>query len=571
MKKTLTYIAGIAAIAFAVASCESRLDIPQKGVVSIENFYKTDKDAESALTAAYSRTYCYYNYNNTIGWNDAPHLAIWTYASDDIYAAGNNASDNTAQQEMNSYRFDNNNANITASYQSYYVSIYACNLVIDNFAGDKGDTQTKQRCVAEARILRAYDHLMLALGWGTAPIIDHVIGGDEKPANAESQEQVLKWVVNECDLALADNVLAERKSVNDKDATAKVTKAFAQAVKGKALLSLKDWAGAQAALKPIVEATDKYELVASDHMVDLFHLEGDGNSESIFELNYVYGSDVPDQYNRSGRNLTTLWNWRMDKMYAPTGTGTQVYNNGWGEVNPTKKFVETLIANDGVNSARRKAWIKSYEEVLYEMPYTNDADCPTRALKEADKTRGIWAGDGLYGHCGWFMWKRNIRPQDMSPSNQRMYNFPIMRLPEVLLMYAEACAMQGDADGSGLKALNRIQKRAQSAHISTKCEMSEVKTEKYLECWLECTRLQDLRRWGDGEKELGDNGTYYPSYCDAMFTKSEAKHRGYVEEANATWCKDLYTVGFKTGKHELFPFPFAEMQLNPNLVQNPGY
>ena len=29
--------------------------------------------------------------------------------------------------------------------------------------------------------------------------------------------------------------------------------------------------------------------------------------------------------------------------------------------------------------------------------------------------------------------------------------------------------------------------------------------------------------------------------------------------------------GFKTGKHELFPFPDLETSINPNIVQNPGW
>ena len=80
-------------------------------------------------------------------------------------------------------------------------------------------------------------------------------------------------------------------------------------------------------------------------------------------------------------------------------------------------------------------------------------------------------------------------------------------------------------------------------------------------------------RWGDAEKELGDNGTYYPSFCDGMFTNQEEEHRGYVDESNATWCIDRYgdKVGFKSGKHELFPFPFSEIQINPNIKQNPGW
>jgi hypothetical protein len=33
----------------------------------------------------------------------------------------------------------------------------------------------------------------------------------------------------------------------------------------------------------------------------------------------------------------------------------------------------------------------------------------------------------------------------------------------------------------------------------------------------------------------------------------------------------LASKGFVTGKHELYPIPSAQMQLNPNLTQNNGY
>ena len=158
----------------------------------------------------------------------------------------------------------------------------------------------------------------------------------------------------------------------------------------------------------------------------------------------------------------------------------------------------------------------------------------------------------------------------MEDGNVGNWNLTLMRYPEVLLLYAEACAQTGD-DGSGLAALKLVNERAGSKTPVTKCDMETVKTEKLLEMWLDGTRFQDLVRWGDAAKELADNGKYYPSYYDALSKLGEAKHRGYVDASDADWCAKIYSVGFKAGKNELFPFPFNEMQLNPNLVQNPGY
>ena len=51
-------------------------------------------------------------------------------------------------------------------------------------------------------------------------------------------------------------------------------------------------------------------------------------------------------------------------------------------------------------------------------------------------------------------------------------------------------------------------------------------------------------------------------------TKSSAGPDGTV-----TWDRyhDNTECGFKVGKHELLPFPATEMNVNPNMTQNPGW
>ena len=55
MKKIAIISFACTAALLTLASCDqSLLDIPQKGVVAYESFYKTDEDAESALVSAYA-------------------------------------------------------------------------------------------------------------------------------------------------------------------------------------------------------------------------------------------------------------------------------------------------------------------------------------------------------------------------------------------------------------------------------------------------------------------------------------------------------------------------------------
>ena len=568
MKKILIALTVLSA-ALVFAGCEKRLDIPRKGVIDMTAFYQTDEDAESALVAAYYTAGRFFSNTmwTTAGWNDCPFLSMWEYATDEIYVAGSDKTDGQSGNEIQAFRMDYNNSLIAGTYECYYMIIKACNDVIDHFDGEKADSKTKKRCVAEARVLRAHTQLLLALGWGTAPIVEQNLTGSDKPANAESQTAVLQWVADECDKAVPD--LTSKTSLTDRKGAVKVTKEYALAVKGKALISKKDYAGAKAALKQVIDSK-LYKLVPGEQMASLNHKSGRATTEAVFELNFDWFAGM-NSYGRTQPNFRWLWSWRSDHMISPTGEGTEFVPGGWGWVNPSQKFVDKILAYDGEDSYRRKAWIKSYDEVLYEMPYASDADCPTLADKQADKQRGI-SDAGLYGHVGWFMWKRLFRVEDrvLDDGNVANWNLTLMRYPEVLLLYAEACAQLGD-DGTGLAALKEVNERANAKTKVTKCDMETVKSEKFVEMWLDGTRFQDLVRWGDAAKELADNGKYYPTYYDALSKNGEAKHRGYVDASDANWCAKIYDVGFKAGKHELFPFPFNEMQLNPNIVQNPGY
>ena len=579
----------VACAALVLSSCEKRLEIQQHSVLAMEDFYKTDADAESALVNAYYTAGRFYSNSMwlTSGWNECHLIDIMEFASDANYVAGQNKADQTDGNQINAFWVDANNPFTTGAYEAYYMIIQAANLVIDHFDGELADSQVKKRCVAEARILRAYTHFMLAETFGNAPIVDHCLTGADRPGNSESTEAVYQFVVDDCVAALND--LRSKSSLNDKNGAIVITKEFALSLEGKALMFMGKYSEAKSVLKQVIDS-GKYDLVPSNKMTSLYHYSGRGNEETMFEFNLKYDASVGDYYWRAQPNFISLWGWRTDKMNMPSGPGSELTDKGgWGWLNPSKKFVDALIKNDGMESARRKAWIKSFDEILYEMPYVSDfqqnekeeiikdeAGNPlpktnwTKEDKKKDPNRGITAADGIYGNCGWFMWKRLFRAEDRAENNETQWNLVVMRYAEVLLMYAECCAQTSDA--SGLTYLNKIQERAQAKHKSTSLTLAEVQNEKFLECWLEATRFPDLVRWGIAEQELKDNGKYIPNYCDEMFTKNAAEHKGYIDDSDADWnIKAHPQMGFKKGRNEVFPFPFNELNVNPNLVQNPGY
>jgi hypothetical protein len=577
MKKYL-FLLFISALAFA--GCDSQLDIPQKGVLPMDQFYKTDADAQAALTAVYFDAHKNFAKSDN-EYNYGPLFGLVNFQSDDIYLAGSGSDDCVSQREYQQFRFGNDNPVLLAAYTAFYRSIHTCNLVITNFTEAKLGTLTPimKQCVAEARVMRAYDHMMLGIYWGTPPIVEEVLTGASQPKNAESQAAVMDWVAKQIDLALPD--LTERQGTTDQAGAVRITKGFAYAVKGKALIWRKDYAGAKTALYEVIKSGN-YALVPSTDMIRIGHADGKATSEAVFEFNITTDPSVLNGTQaqlRVGWNDHMTFNWRFENMNGPNIKDAQINANGWGWVNPTGKFAKALIANDGMNSARRKAWIKTYDEILYNHQWVSDGNTfvpGETAAKDVDNTRGIGLNKYIYGNEGYFCWK-NVVHKDQGDLNKINgswdRNLSLMRYNEVLLLYAEACAQSGtDEGGLGLKSLQDIQHRAQSNHVSTALTLPEVQQEKQFEMFLEGSRSADLIRWGL-TASLESEGDYVPNLRDELPDGIGTVHKGYVDAKNAAFYKNLYgtNMGFKKGKNELLPFPKNAMDLNPSLKQNPGW
>lgn len=572
--------------ALVFTSCnQDALDIEQKGVLPTDAFYKTDADAQAALVGVYFDSHK--NFAKSDGeYNFGPIFGLTNFQADDIWLAGSGTGDCVTQREYQQFRYTNDNNLPKDAYTAFYRSIHKCNLVITNFTEAKlgsALTPIMKRCIAEARVMRAYDHMMLGIYWGTPPIVEEVLTAASRPKNAESQAAVMTWVAKEIDLALPD--LTKRQGPSDKAGAVKITKGFAYAVKGKALMWKKDYNGAKDALKHLLPGGDcaDYALVPTADMIKIGHADGKASSEAVFEFNVtpdaavVTGNAVQL---RVGWNDHMTFNWRFENFNGNLLKDAQVNANGWGWLNPTGKFAEDLIANDGMNSARRKAWIKTYDEVLYDHQWSSDATpfVPGRtAFKETDPNRGVGGSAGyIYGNEGYFCWKIVVHKDqgDLNKINNAWdRNLSLMRYNEVLLLYAEACAQSGtDEGGLGLSSLQSIQTRAGSAHVSTSLTLAEVQNEKRFEMWLEGSRSADLIRWGL-TASLETQGSYVPNLRDELKEGVGPVHKALIDKSSASFYTTTYgtKIGFKKGKHELLPFPKQVMDLNPAIVQNPGW
>lgn len=560
MKKTIFSILGLCG-AMLLGGCEDRLDIPQKGVVTTEEFFADEANAQNSLNNLYQCMAMHIMSHDGKGIYAALPV-LFNEPGDDMLAAGNFYGDNDFAAQINEFRYDIQNPVIDGAYKSLYCVVYDANTIIDNIVPD---TPTKKRVVAEARTFRAWAHMMLAIGWDCPPLVDHILASNAQPSNYEGgHKALLEWCAKEAEECVAD--LDERESPADQVGASKATKGLALTIAGKARLFMGDYDGAKKDLKQVIDSK-KYELVPGNRWADLFHITGDLCEEMIFQINILDNPSVDmwDKVHRSTWMFIQFWNWRTDKLPSmPSFIGA----GGWGGHAIRPDFAEKMLANDG-DSPRRKATFMTGDEFLYEMDWDGvngkkiDSSV-SRAERETDPGIGIKDQTGLYGFGGYFATK--VLPSKADTEGTVSYtlrNYTLFRYAEVLLMYAEACAQTGDNDG--LQYLNAIQTRAGARHISSTLTLDEVKNEKAYEMWLEGVRFPDMVRWGDTDG-IVNNGKDIPSTYDAFFTKGEPKHRLYVEYSNP----NKGTVGFVKGKHEYFCYPYKSISQNPNLKQNPS-
>ena len=159
-------------------------------------------------------------------------------------------------------------------------------------------------------------------------------------------------------------------------------------------------------------------------------------------------------------------------------------------------------------------------------------------------------------------WEDEVVPESREAGLLYTYqNWPGMRYAEVLLLYAEACIQSGTNTAEGLIALNEVRTRAGLTDLGT-YTLDDLKDEKRAELACEGERYLDLIRWGDASTVLANRGlTTYTFYgYQASTTTYDVSEEDFAGAS-----------GFKAGRDELFPYPYSEMLLNPNLKQNTGW
>lgn len=360
---------------------------------------------------------------------------------------------------------------------------------------------------AELRVLRALVYLWLIDTWGNVPIILETDDDPTPPTNTRQE------VFNFIEQSVNDNIALlstdnTKTTLNYWSAKMILAKLYLNA---EVYTGTPRWADAQAQLDDIIN-NGPFSL--ENNYFANFSTNNGGSSENILTLPY-------DQDNAGGFNLA-----QMTGHYLTQFT-FDLQEQPWNGYASLEEFYNAYEATD----SRRNSFLvgpqfsSTGERLVDASAEAADPDGPpltfTPEINELEPNSLRQAG----ARIGKFEFQSGAAS---SLSN----DWPIFRYGDVLLMKAEVEWQLGNA-ANALTYVNMVRSRAGVADLAT-LDADILLAERGREMFAEGWRRSDLIRFG--------------KYNDA-------------------WWEKPASDSFRN----IFPIPTAQIDANPDLVQNPGY
>ncbi len=327
---------------------------------------------------------------------------------------------------------------------------------------------------------------------------------------------------------------------------------------------------------------------ATTNYSDLFYTHGQdwilpGSTEAIFR--------GPSGQGGNSNNS----NWNTNKVFGPKVAGLVEHDNIIHQ--PTGNLVDQYgMANglpiDDPNSGFDPTHPflnrdpRFYHDIVFDgFKFVNKT---LEEAKEKYRYCSLYTGGAMRAvdnasRTGYFIQKlvnhqNNIADRWYEMNEKTHANLTYMRLADIYLMYAEACAAANyqspKCSLSALDAINKIRQRCGCGEVGTDYQtgtklIDEIRRERAVELAFEGFRFNDLQRW-----LLLTEYPYNVKYShefdrlqdDEWFKTNDPRE---AKVANFRH-KDILTRNFGV-KHYWFPFPESEVYLYPEFEQNPGW
>lgn len=416
-----------------------------------------------------------------------------------------------------------------AEYYLYnYQVIQRANLLLDNIAAPGDMVEAERTAIqSEARIMRAMAYMRLVYLYGRVPLVTTSISRAEAMALKQpSREELISFItseLNDAGLKLAVKPYG--------GATGRLTRQAAQGLRAKVLLyearmGKGSWADALAAVKTAAGSA----VSAGAKLLKI----GDGtNGQANYEALFLEANED---------NAEIIFQVKFD---ATIGQGQSLHNNyGPNQANQTGRIsVHTNFTNDfyGTDGLPVTAAASVFNPLK---PYENRDPRLSASIYLPGNTYFFGLFRGKSGNASLETEFAVKKYTDAALSSaDRGLDVIVLRYADFLLMLAEAENKVNGPTLAAYTAINEVRSRVNmpvvKAGLSADEFNEEVIHERRVELGLEGQRWFDLVSLGiAGQK---------------------------INAINELGRK------FVTGKQELFPIPKSEIDLNKNLVQNPGY
>jgi len=513
MKNRIFSKANLLSMLLLLGCSESVLDKVNPNGSLPQNYYSNQSELTQGINSVYAISQ---------GFNMAARewWFVHDLRSDDMATGGGQLEVPRAQILDGSYTYSN--SVMQSVWDGLNRTVLRANELIDGSVNAKNIPQDfVNRVVGEAKFLRAWAYSDLVLLWGPVPMHRHA---PTTLASASAPRMPVDSIYNFMitDLNAIIPVLPVSYTGND---VGRITKGAAQALLGRVLMAQGDYAGAKAALLPIV-SSGAYQLVAN--YSDNFLEETGFNKESVFEIGFF--------------NNNMNWN---------NGDG----DNGGG-VNEGNAITQEISCIGWRNLVPSDGLLAEYETIANGYP-TDDPrfaasfyranDAYNNGANTLDTSKVQGTKQKYNGVKQKVSWKKYTA---MYKNNSTFYtgqmNLRIIRYAEVLANLAE-CENELGNTAAALGYLNQIRNRVGMANYPTAkfpCSdkaqtFAAIQHERRVEFANEQIRNRDIVRWRKNGKLTSEPISY-----------------------------------FQANKFELMPIPQEEFATNAALTasdQNPGY
>lgn len=491
---------------------------------------------------------------------------------------------------------------VDKAYENYYKHVRAINYLFKNAASYSNQSEIMQY-VAEAHFFRAFVSLRAFVDYGPLTIVNEVmeVSSPELYAARDSRDAFINFIIEDLEAAINSNALPKQADIVSSSTNGRITIGAAQALLARACLFEGTWQkyhnnNTTRANELLNKAADNASKVMNDNSYVLFYNEALG--ETSYRWLFVLENEIkcnPANVQKDA-NKEYIFRNRFHERIRQSNQNVTHRANG---LSITRKLVELYLDRDGKDTkpdykTSLNSYYKDRDPRLasisnavgdlrwsYESPSTferNAADSANAGVRS-------WNGCGLPTN--------KFGGERGSGGSDDGFDVPIIRLAEVYLTYAEAKCELGTLTDNDLElSINKLRTRVHMPKLLSSTVpdgstmLKEIRRERTCELYGEGFRYDDLRRWKTAETEMSmslegvwmGEGSAYARDWELIYTTGQANFK-YLASQNEGYSKsaegyaiheDASRRKFET-KHYLRPLPKKQIELNPNLEQNPGW